>query len=317
MIGGEKRMACLLLLATLLNTAKAQGVFENQYWKDIRKEIIFGVGGSNFLGELGGKDQVGTDYINDLEFLATRFVFQTGFRFFVFKQLSVKTGLFYGRLYGNDAFTTEPFRQNRNLHFRSDIVELSPVIEYHFLTEKQGNKYKIRGMKVKEFEVGIYTFAGVGMYWNNPKAEYLDGKWYNLRKLRTGGQGLPGGPDEYKSTGVAIPMGFGLRYSIARFWRIDLEVGWRKTFSDYLDDASGNYYDPEIIEEEVGTIAAHFADPNLGHQLHSGCQTCAGQPRGDGNDYDSYVFGTVDVCYKIHRKPGFRRFKVRRRVIEL
>ena len=38
-----------------------------QRWKRQRLEFSFGVGVSNFLGELGGANQIGTNYFKDLE----------------------------------------------------------------------------------------------------------------------------------------------------------------------------------------------------------------------------------------------------------
>ena len=45
-----------------------------QRWTRLRYEWAGGVGASNFLGELDGADQVGTDYFKALEFSMTRFV---------------------------------------------------------------------------------------------------------------------------------------------------------------------------------------------------------------------------------------------------
>ena len=45
----------------------------NKYWKHQRKEIIFGIGASNFLGDLGGLNRIGTDYSPmDIDFAVTR-----------------------------------------------------------------------------------------------------------------------------------------------------------------------------------------------------------------------------------------------------
>ena len=41
----------------------------SQQWKKTRKEILFGVGAANLLGDLGGADQIGTHLMKDLEIL--------------------------------------------------------------------------------------------------------------------------------------------------------------------------------------------------------------------------------------------------------
>ena len=48
------------MVPTLMN---AQG----RRWKRYRYEVFYGLGAANLLGELGGADQIGTDYIKDLE----------------------------------------------------------------------------------------------------------------------------------------------------------------------------------------------------------------------------------------------------------
>ena len=51
-----------------------------QRWKRQRTEYSFGLGATNFLGDLGGRDQVGTDGLMDLEYEATRYAASVGFR---------------------------------------------------------------------------------------------------------------------------------------------------------------------------------------------------------------------------------------------
>lgn len=57
-------VAILLFFTTLNGTAQA--------WKSVRNEFSFGVGASNFLGDLGGSKGIGTHGIKDLKFQMTR-----------------------------------------------------------------------------------------------------------------------------------------------------------------------------------------------------------------------------------------------------
>jgi len=49
-----------------------------QRWKRQRYEVSAGVGISNFLGELGGANQIGTHYFKDLEWSQTRLALAVG-----------------------------------------------------------------------------------------------------------------------------------------------------------------------------------------------------------------------------------------------
>ena len=126
-------------------------------WKQSRYEFVFGIGGTGFLGELGGRDQVGTNSIRDLEISLTRPLFSVGLRYKIEEYLAVKGALTYGRLKGDDNTTKEIYRNNRNLSFRSPIIELSVLGEYSLIREKIGHKYNLRKVRgVKGFKTNTY-----------------------------------------------------------------------------------------------------------------------------------------------------------------
>ncbi len=303
----------LLLLPFMIN---AQSIFRGSYWKQQRKELTFGIGASNFLGELGGQDQIGTNFAKDLEPSATRYVISAGYRYYLQRWLAVRGNLSYGVVSGDDALTNEPFRNNRNLSFKAPIIEAAGLMELHIIEEKKGSKYKLRGAKGSfSSKLGLYLFGGIGLTHFTPKGQYTDGKWYNLRPLSTEGQELEGGPEKYSNITVALPVGLGLKYYVSRKLRIGLEVGIRKTYSDYIDDVSGDYFDVNVIREEKGDVAAYFADRSLEMIGPGGTwQTRPGEQRGDSDDLDSYMFAQLTVGYKLFKQRGFRRIKSRRSV---
>ncbi len=78
-------------------------------------------------------------------------------------------------------------------------------------------------------------------------AEPDNGEWVDLKPLRTEGQGLIPGREEYKLTQLNIPMGIGVKYFLTETFHVSSEVLHRKTFTDYIDDVSTNYVDPDIF----------------------------------------------------------------------
>lgn len=281
--------------------------------KKPRPEFIIGVGASNFLGELGGANQVGTFFVRDMEFKATRPSAQVAIRYKFNKRLAVKGGFYYQLLSGTDKLTTEPFRRNRNLHFRANTYELSGQMEFFFTKEQQGHRYQIKNAKgMKSYNFQAYGFVGVGGIFFNPQAKYK-GAWVNLQPLGTEGQGLPGGPKKYSRFTVVIPYGVGVKDAINKEWSIGLEVGIRKTFSDYIDDVSGVYYDNDVIRAERGDMAADLADPSLlpypeslGGATWGFQQTKAGNDRGHSKHKDAYMFLNITASYKIPAKRRTR-----------
>jgi len=269
-------------------------------WSLNKKEIMFGIGATQFLGDLGGRDQVGKDYsLADLDLPSTGIGGMIGFRYRFHPYFATTTSLNVGLLRGNDALTNEIIRESRNLHFRSIIVELSQRLEIIILAnEKFGARYSLSGhsKKMREKNTQLYIFGGIGIAYFNPKAKY-QGSWTALRPLSTEGQGLDGGPAKVSPITATIPLGIGFRIGINRMWRIGIEATYVKTFSDYIDDVSGEYYDPNILATQVGPEAAYLSNPST----QNSTWFSKGQQRGD-EQKDAYFYLNLTVYRNITYK---------------
>jgi hypothetical protein len=296
-------MQRIALLTIVFLTTSVFSFGQFTHWKFQRHEVSLGLGFSNFLGELGGADEVGTDGLKDLEFTMTRPTIALGYRYKLSPYVATKVNLVWAQLSGNDNTTTEFFRNNRNLHFRSPVVELSAQFEWYPFTERSGHLYRFKGVRgQKSSNWSPYLLGGIGGIWFNPKAQYTDGNWYALRPLGTEGQ--TAGGSSYKSITAVIPMGIGVKYSLDKQWSIGFEMSGRMTFTDYLDDVSGQYFDEDLIigaNGTDGTMAAYFADPSIGNEgaglIPQGLP--AGQTRGDPSDNDAYMFAIFSIHYKL------------------
>ncbi|MBP7449194.1 MAG: hypothetical protein KA817_04130 [Flavobacteriales bacterium] len=308
---------CVVLLGTLtaltVTDLSAQYFRQSSYWKTQRNELSFGFGISNFLGELGGRNQIGAPFVWDLEFSQTRPAASFSYRYHVAKNVALRLGLTYGVLAGNDNLTTERYRQFRNLSFKSDVYELQMVFEFHLYKEELGHVYDLRGVKgTKSSRVGLYFFGGVGAFNFNPKAQ-LNNAWVELQPLGTEGQGLEGGPEPYSLTQICIPMGLGLRKALNKQWSVGLELQYTKTFTDYIDDVSTNYFDNDLIAATYGVEAAFLADPSVdeARRVIPGFGS-AGQQRGDPDDLDAYLFLKAQLHYKIVKyRSGSKKYRSR------
>lgn len=268
-----------------------------------------GLGISNFLGELGGRDQIGSPFVWDLEFSQTKPAVSLSYRYYLAKQLSLRGAGTYGVLAGNDNLTKETFRENRNLSFKTNIIEAQICFEWHPYQEQPGHIYDLRGVKgMAPSRMGLYFFAGVGGFHFNPKTQF-GGQWVELRPLGTEGQGLPDGAEEYALTQFCIPMGVGIRKALNKTMTIGLELQYTKTFTDYIDDVSGVYYDPVALEEARGPLAAYLADPSLGTVPG---QTHTGQQRGYSDHNDGYLFLKAQLHYKLFKyRSSNKKYRTR------
>ena len=282
----------------------------SEYWKGQRKELFFGVGATNFLGDLGGLNKIGTDYsFVDLEWSTTRPSGHLGYRFRFRPWVSTKTILQYGVLRGSDALTNEPYRHYRNLAFKTHLIELSQHIEFViFNNEHYGKRHSIRGLKgMRNKNTLVYLFSGFTGFAYIPQSP----TGVNLRPLRTEGQGLPGGPKPYGLFNYGIPFGAGCKIGLDMVWRISFELSYTKTFTDYLDDVSGLYYDNDAIAQAYGADAAYWADPSSG--AFPGF-TFPGEMRGDSKQKDAYFFFNVSLVRNLqHHRRGKIKWKYRAR----
>jgi hypothetical protein len=312
-----KRLLLIFCFFSILS-AQAQNFIRPNEWKKYRKEVYGGVGASNFLGELGGLNRIGTHYSPvDLEFTETRTAFQLGYRYKLAKWFNLSTQFNYLIVRGDDKLTKEQFRNNRNMNFKSNIFELGGRLEFVYMANRVGHRYGIKrtlSRRMKNRSWDFTAFVGVGGFYFNPKSRDLQGNWIKLRPLHTEGQGLPGGPKQYSNYALCIPMGIAYRIYFNRKVCVGIEGCFRKTFTDYIDDVSGVYYDKAAIQKAYGSQAAYFADPSLGHIAHQTDpadpqHNIPGQMRGDSKHMDSYMSLQLTVGYLIKQKRGKTRLR--------
>ena len=136
-------MKKLLFLSILIQFALTG---QSQAWRYVRHEVQFGVGASNFLGDLGGSKGIGTHGIKDLRIKPTRPTLTAGYKFMITPAMSVRAVVIWGYLSGDDAHTKNVIRNNRNLSFRSMIGEMSALYEYYPWGDRVVPNYKVTGI---------------------------------------------------------------------------------------------------------------------------------------------------------------------------
>jgi hypothetical protein len=306
-----KYILSIILSAGALTVHAQYSNFNTQRnWSMNKKEILFGVGATQFLGDLGGASKVGKDYsLADIDFPSTGLGVMVGFRYRFHPFWATTTSLNFGLMRGDDSQTQEIIRNTRNLHFRSPVIELSQRIECIIVAnEKVGRRFNISGLKgFQDHNFQLYVFTGIGVAYYNPQARY-NGSWTNLRPLKTEGQGLEGGPSVYKPITATVPFGVGFRVGINRMWRIGIEATYIKTFTDYIDDVSGVYYDRNALAAQVGPDAAYLSNPATDHLDWFG----KGEQRGD-KQKDAYFYAnlviTRNITYKSYSRNKIQRWR--------
>ena len=194
--------------------------------------------------------------------------------------------------------------KERNLNFKSKILDWELTAQYSLLD-------------LNEHWWTPYVFAGIGVYRFNPYTKDTAGTKYFLQKLSTEGQGFTPGIENYKLTQVSVPIGFGASYAINEDNRIGIEFGYRKLFTDYLDDVSGVYSDEALLLSEAGPKAVELA--YRGDEVGAGTYPAAGTTRGNPDMKDGYYYLaiTYTVRYffdKYKQIAGLASFKKGKKV---
>jgi hypothetical protein len=242
-----------------------------------RNELGVFLGGSYYLGDLNPGKQ----------FLLPHPAFGFLYRYNFNPRFAYKLNVFYGTVSGADSVSKANVQ--RNLSFKSSVLEMSNEIELNFISFVPGNLNYI---------FTPYIFGGITIFYFDPMAKY-NGHWYSLEPLGTEGQGTSEypGSNKYSRTGVAFPFGVGVKFNLSRYICIGLEWGLRKTFTDYLDDVSTTYADPNVVSKENGPVAAALADRSI---IENGqVRNDAGLQRGNSKTKDWYSFAGLIVTFKI------------------
>ncbi|MFM8741567.1 MAG: DUF6089 family protein [Cytophagales bacterium] len=237
-----------------------------------RQNVYSGVGVSlnamNYFGDLSPMSKnLSTDFSFTKPSFGISFFHRYGPRY------SLQAQYMYGALEGSDSQSADKsdtqngiFRNQRNLSFRNRIHELS-ALAYFDLFQNQSTY-------ISRVKWTPYVFAGGALFYHNPQAQApatdlqgnplpQAGEWVDLQSLGTEGQNsdLAAGDANfgikpYSLLQFSIPFGVGARFRINEVFDIWADVGFRYTFTDYLDDVSANYTDVWKVKAKDPSLTA-------------------------------------------------------------
>ncbi|MBL7771754.1 MAG: outer membrane beta-barrel protein [Chitinophagaceae bacterium] len=259
-------------------------------WAQKSSELGFGLGFSTYLGDLKSED-----FSYRMPGFAHGFSYRQNWN----PYLTTKAFLNVCRIHGDDRNDTDPSHRSRNLNFRSDIWEIGYQAEYNVLPFDAFNPH--RNADRRHFNFTPYFFGGLNLFHFNPKT-YYKGSYVALQPLNTEGQNSTLSTESsYSRTQFALPFGFGLKAQLTRFVVISYEVGFRKTFTDYLDDVSGRYVNLQSLADSKGSLAAELS--YRGDELPDNTYTPRqGEIRGNPDNKDWYIINSLNVAFKLYKK---------------
>ncbi len=245
-------------------------------------DVGFWLGGAYYIGDLNPRRH----------FSQTQPAGGVFYRFNLNYRVSFRFGFNYGSVTADDSQTDNADQLERNLNFKSRIIELQGQAEFNFL------EYRISHNK---YIFSPYIFIGIAGFSFNPMGNYQN-NWVPLRNLATEGQRTSQNPETkvYKLFQPSIPFGAGFKLKVSKM--VGLGVFWspRKTFTDYLDDVSGKYVNPILLAAEKGSASAIMSDRSLNPD---GVINNSGKQRGNPYTKDWYFFYGFTVSIQLKQIP--------------
>jgi len=193
-----------------------------QRWKLRRIEIGGGLGMTQIFGDIGGTIDRNSWYgLKDIKIDETRMAFPLFIRYRLDPIYAVRFNSVLG--FGNG--TDEDSRNDRGRSYKTMLLEFSLQGEYYFLAEERRYKsaamFNRRGMLNNYMSFGAYGFAGIGGVYSRANVIVPDPAPYDKVKNN--------------NIGAVIPFGIGLKYIIDDRWLINSELGYRISFTDYIE----------------------------------------------------------------------------------
>lgn len=293
------------------------------------------IGGSNYLGDIGGQELTRRDFVWDMKLNKTRMNYGIFARRKMSKKFSMAANLDYISIWGFDANSLNPARRARNLNFRNRIFEVGARGEYTILYDND-----VGGKGYYDPDFRLFVFAGVSAFSHNPQGQIYGGidaegqeididygaGWTDLRPFRTENQ-----DSEYEKIGIAIPAGIGMVFTFDKKWRFGWELNWRTTFTDYIDDVSTTYGDINDIAARGGAAFAQQSNQNIIDFINADPEFAGGagtifshqwvgysdpeqtEPiltkRGDSTENDSYLTMAFTGSYVLRGSSSFYKAK--------
>lgn len=259
------KLLAVITLASLFLVLEGNGQSFYNFGQQRTLTVSGGIGNASYFGELN----------NPGEYLDPKLNLTAGLQYMLGPRFSARADLTWFQLAGDDSKSDSQTRLVRNLSFKSGNVELAFTGTFSFLETpvRFDRRPKLNG----------YVFGGLGVLYTNPTAEYL-GQSYALQPLQTENQ-------KYSRFQIVVPFGLGARIRVSQFVNVVIEGGYRKTFTDYLDDVSTVHQNKSTWTDPV-RIGLSDRRPELGLSPYE-----PGSIRGDPSDKDGYFLLNIKGEY--------------------
>jgi len=300
----------------------------------IYNAIGFSLNALNYYGDLAPSP---SSFSTDLSFTKPGFGVSYTHRFG--PRYSLMAQFMFATIKGSDNESADKgdlsngiYRYQRNLSFRNQIEELSIVAIFDLFENEQTYMSRVKWTP--------YAYLGMAVFHHNPQAiapatdlqgnPLTDaGNYVDLAPLGTEGQhsnlassDANYGIQPYSLFQMAIPFGLGARFRLNDVMDLSADIGFRYTFTDYLDDVSANYVDLSQLSSPLAQAMSYRTNELPGYPTNPqasgipGVNVQAGygsehpdNKRGGKKDNDIYMVTSIRLTYII--KATYHQAKFR------
>lgn len=198
------------------------------------------------------------------------------------------------------------WRPERGLNFMANINDFSLMAEFNFVEYFTGNPKR---------NVSPYIFAGVSLFQYTPYTSVGDSLLNLLYHYTEDTKALSDSAsffdkligrekapfkfgkdkDILLATGISIPFGMGVKFSLSRHMAATVEWRMHKTFTDYLDDVA-TVYPEQHAKVEIEDTEYDLTDPSGKYTL--------GQQRGNSAFNDWFGMINFSLTWKFNLPDG-------------
>jgi hypothetical protein len=286
-------------LFLMIDIAQAQYYFYNDdyYDKPVLLEPGISIGGMNCLTDLGGGSS--GKWLSGINWNQSHFTFGAYFSTLFQRVVGLRVEVNRGTVSGCDSVlrgnTSVADRFDRNLSFKSSITECLLLFEFHPL-------FFIHSLQDKRWSP--YLLGGIGVFHFNPMTK-MDDNWTSLALLHTEGEGFPDFPARlsYSLSQKTFPVGAGFSIDISAQLAIRFECTYRFLQTDYLDDVSTTYVDPQLfdryLDPETSALAKLLSDRRISSTNSSA--NFENGIRGNSRNHDGYFSAVIKLGIIVNR----------------
>ena len=197
MLNLKSKLFTVILLVSSFVYSQHRSYTDKYEYKKKRHEFNLGIGATNCLTDLGGNYSVNPSSninsnisdgnnnqyeflrsIYDTDLAKSNFSINAAYIYHFKRKLNFRANLAFARVSADDKESTDLGRINRNLNFRSNILEISAITEFYLAKPITGNKYNLKDVQGHKLapnvlaHLGFYVFGGVGGFFFNPQGKY-------------------------------------------------------------------------------------------------------------------------------------------------